>query len=292
MCDDLTELDNQKYLREKNSLNRRDFCKFTATAVGALAMPMAANAVEVVESDVTITMPNGEAEAFFVHPGSGKHPGILMWTDILGLRQAFRTMATRLAQSGYSVLVPNPFYRDSPIPVVPEGSSFKDPETRQYLRGLAGKLTQDAAFSDARTFVSFLDQQAAVDTDRKMGTAGYCMGGALIMRTAAALPDQIGAAASFHDGRLVTDAEDSPHLLIPNSPAHVLHAVAENDHQRTPETKGILAAAYEKAGVPAEIEVYEGALHGWCSLDSPVYNQVQAEKAWSRLLALYERALV
>lgn len=291
MCDDLTELDNQKYLEEKSGMNRRDFCKLTAMA-GVIAMtPAVANAVDVVKSNVVISTPDGEAEAFFVHPGSGKYPGILMWTDILGLRDAFRTMATRLAQSGYSVLVPNPFYRDSKIPVVPEGSSFRDDATRTYLRGLAGKLTQNAAFSDARAFISFLDKQQSVDTNKKIGTAGYCMGGALIMRTAAALPERVGAAASFHGGRLVTDAPDSPHLLIPNTPAEVLHAVAENDHERSPKTKGILAAAYEKAGVPAEIEVYEGALHGWCSLDSPVYNKVQAEKAWSRLLALYDRAL-
>ena len=292
MCDKLTELDNQKFLSKNGNLNRRDFGKLTAMASLMAMVPQVANALDVTESTVTIATPDGEAEAFFVHPSTGKHPGILMWTDILGLRNAFRVMARRLAESGYSVLVPNPFYRDAKIPVVPEGSSFGDTDTRNILRSYAGKLTQEAAFSDARTYISFLDEQPSVDTDRKIGTNGYCMGGPLIMRTAAAVPDRVGAAASFHGGRLVTDNEDSPHLLIPKTPAHILHAIAENDDEKAPETKNILAAAYKEAGIPAEIEVYEGAMHGWCSLDSPVYNEPQAEKAWARMLHLFETALV
>jgi len=291
MCDDLTELDNLRYAQNGGKINRRDFGKLTATASFLAMLPPVANAVDVVDSNVTVTTPDGESEAFFVHPAEGKHPGILMWTDILGLRNAFRTMATRLAQSGYSVLVPNPFYRDRPIPVVPEGSSFQDPDTRTLLRGFAGKLNQEAAFSDARAYIGFLDEQEPVDTSRKVGTNGYCMGGPLIMRTAAAVPDRVGAAASFHGGGLVTDRDDSPHLLIPNTPAHILHAVAENDDEKDPEVKNVLAAAYEAAGIPAEIEVYEGAMHGWCSLDSPVYNEAQAEKAWGRMLHLFETAL-
>lgn len=291
MCDDLTELDNQEYQQKGGTLNRRDFGKLTATASLLTMLPPVANAVDVVESNVTITTPDGEAEAYFVHPASGKHPGILMWTDILGLRNAFRTMATRLAQSGYSVLVPNPFYRSAKLPVVPEGSSFQDPDTRTLLRGMSGKLTQEAAFSDARAFIAFLDEQEPVDTNRKIGTNGYCMGGPLIMRTAAAVPDRVGAAASFHGGRLATDADDSPHLLIAKTPAHVLHAIAENDDEKDPEEKNILTAAYKEAGIPAEIEVYTGALHGWCSLDAPVYNEAHAEKAWARMLNLFETAL-
>lgn len=291
MCDDLTELDNEEFLRNGGKLNRRDFGKLSA-ATGLLAvLPPVANALEIVESNVNVTTPDGVSDGYFVHPATGKHPAILMWSDILGLRDAFRTMATRLAQSGYSVFVPNPFYRDAQVPVVPVGSNFKDKDTRAILRGFAGKLTQDAAFSDARAYIGFLDEQDSVDTSRKVGTAGYCMGGPLIMRTAAAVPDRVGAAASFHGGGLVTDRDDSPHLLIPKSPAHILHAVAENDDQKAPETKNVLAAAYKEAGIPAEIEVYEGALHGWCSLDSPVYNEAQAEKAWSRMLHLFETAL-
>ena len=291
MCDDLTQLDIEKLTTDGGKVNRRNFGKISAVASFVAMLPPVANAVDVVESNVTITTPDGEAEAYFVHPASGKHPGILMWTDILGLRTAFRTMATRLAQSGYSALVPNPFYRSAKVPVVPEGASFKDEDTRNLLRGMAGKLTQDAAFSDATAFVNFLDAQGAVDTNRQVGTAGYCMGGKLIMRTAAALPERIGAAASFHGGGLATDSPDSPHLLIPKSPAHVLHAIAANDDEKDPEAKNILANAYEEAGIPAEIEVYEGALHGWCSLDSPAYNEAAAEKAWSRMLNLFENAL-
>ena len=240
----------------------------------------------------TITTPDGEAEAYFVHPANGKHPAVLMWTDILGLRNAFRTMATRLAQSGYSVLVPNPFYRSAKIPVVPEGASFRDEDTRNLLRGYAGQLNQEAVFSDAKTFIGFLDQQDSVDTSKKVGTNGYCMGGPLVMRTAAAMSDRVGAGATFHAGRLVTDKDDSPHLLIPNTPAQMLHAVAENDDERSPDTKNILAQAYKDADIPAEIEVYEGTLHGWCSLDSSVYNQEQAERAWARMLHLFDTALV
>ena len=291
MCDDLTELDNEKYLREKGNLNRRDFGKLTAMAGLMATVPQVANAMDVVESNVMVTTPDGVSDGYFVHPATGKHPGILMWTDILGLRTAFRTMATRLAESGYSVFVPNPFYRSAKVPVVPEGSSFGDPDTRTLLRGYAGQLTQDAAFSDATAYIEFLDSQESVDTNRKIGTNGYCMGGPLIMRTAAAVPDRVGAAASFHGGGLVTDRPDSPHLLIPETPAHVLHAVAENDDEKSPDTKVVLAAAYEKAGIPAEIEVYEGAMHGWCSLDSPVYNEPQAEKAWGRMLVLFDSSL-
>jgi len=292
MCDDITELEDKKFFEKNGMINRRDFGKITGLA-GLMAMiPPVANAMDVTESNVTITTPDGEAEAFFVHPSSGKHPAILMWTDILGLRNAFRVMSKRLAEAGYSVLVPNPFYRDAKVPVVPEGASFGDEDTRNLLRGYAGKLTQEAAFSDAKAFIGFLDAQDSVDTNKKAGTNGYCMGGPLIMRTAAAVPDRVGAAASFHGGRLVTDKEDSPHLLIPKTPASVLHAIAENDHERSPETKDILIAAYKDAGIPAEIEVYEGARHGWCSLDSPVYNEVQAEKAWERMMHLFNTTLV
>ena len=291
MCDDLTELDNEEYARKGGRMNRRDFGKLTAIASMLALVPPVANALDVIESNVTITTPDGEAEAYFVHPTEGKHAAILMWTDILGLRNAFRTMATRLAQSGYSVLVPNPFYRSAKIPVVPEGASFRDPDTRSLLRGYAGELTQEAAFSDAKTFIAYLDQQESVDTSRKVGTNGYCMGGPLVMRTAAAVPDRVNAGATFHAGRLVTDKEDSPHLLIANTPAQMLHAVAANDDEKAPETKNVLAEAYNEAGIAAEIEVYEDTLHGWCSLDSPVYNEAQAEKAWSRMLSLYDRAL-
>ncbi len=156
---------------------------------------------------------------------------------------------------------------------------------------LAGTLTPNTAVTDAKAFVSFLDSQSSVEKKRKMGTTGYCMGGPFVFRTAAALPDRIGAGATFHGGGLVTDKPDSPHLLIPQMRAHFLVAIAENDDTRQPEAKIVLRDAFAKAHLPAEIEVYAGTLHGWCPPDSQVYNRDQAEKAWNRMLALFSNSL-
>jgi carboxymethylenebutenolidase len=245
----------------------------------------------VTESDVKITTPDGVADCYFVHPAKGAHAGVLVWPDILGLRPAFRAIGKRLAESGYSVLTVNPFYRQKPSPVVPAGASFADPEVRKMVMPLAQALSATTNTTDARAFVAWLDQQAAVNRKRKIGTTGYCMGGPIVMRTAAAVPDRIGAGASFHGGGLVTKNPDSPHLLVPSMKAHFLFAVAENDDQREPEAKNILRDTYAKANLPAEIEVYAGAAHGWCPPDSAVYNEKQAERAWSRLLALFGKAL-
>ena len=292
MCDELTEIDNESFSNGGGALSRRDFSKLSAAAIMSLMFPTNALGQEVVEkSDVMVNMRDGVSDCYYVRPSSGKHPAVLMWPDIKGLRPAFRAMGKRLAMQGYSVLVVNPFYRDAKAPVVGEGASFSDPETRKFLIAMARKLTQNASMADARAYIEFLDAQDNVDTNRKVGTLGYCMGGPLIMRTAGAVPNRVGAAASFHGGGLVSDADDSPHLLIPSSSAHVLHAIAENDDERGPDAKNVLAAAYTAAGVPAEIEVYEGTLHGWCPPDSQVYNKIQAEKAWSRLTALFKTAL-
>jgi len=290
MCDVFTEKDNEEFLKSRG-INRRDFNKVGSLAALMAVLPVTACAQPIQEKVVEVTMPDGVSDCYYAAPSKGKHPAILMWPDIKGLRPAFKLMGKRMAENGYAVLVVNPFYRDAVAPVAGENPNFSDPETRKFLVRMARKLTQDAAMSDARAYINFLDAQKGVDTSRKVGTCGYCMGGPLIMRTAGARPDRVGAAASFHGGRLVTDKPDSPHLLIPNSPAHILHAIAENDDERTPEAKTILAQAYKAAGVPAEIEVYEGTKHGWCPPDSTVYNEAQAEKAWSRMLALYERAL-
>lgn len=292
MCNEQTEIDNEGFAKAGGMLNRRDFSKLSTAAIMTLMYPASALGQEAVEeSDVMVDMPDGVSDCYYVRPTSGTHAAVLIWPDIRGLRTAFKAMGKRLAMQGYSVLVVNPFYRDAKAPVVPEGASFRDPDTRKLLIGMARKLTQDASMSDARAYISFLDAQDAVDTNRKVGTMGYCMGGPLIMRTAGAVPERVGAAASFHGGGIVTDREDSPHLLIPQSPAHVLHAIAENDDERGPEAKHVLAAAYKAAGIPAEIEVYEGTLHGWCPPDSSVYNEAQAERAWARVSALFERAL-
>jgi carboxymethylenebutenolidase len=216
---------------------------------------------------------------------------VIVWPDIVGLRPAFRMMGKRLAESGYAVLVVNPYYRRIKAPVFPEVASFQDPATREVLMPLARSLSAETNVTDAKAFVAFLDSQAAVDKNRRIGTTGYCMGGPMTMRTAAAVPDRIGAGASFHGGRLVTDGEDSPHLLVPEMQASFLFAVAANDDEREPEAKNVLRETFAAANLPAEIEVYEGAMHGWCPPDSAVYNEAQAERAWSRLLALFETAL-
>jgi len=290
MCDEVTQEDVDDFLN-RSGVTRRQFGKLSAAAGLAMMLPRVANAQAVTKTDVDVTTPDGVADCYFVHPSSGQHPAVLIWPDILGLRPAFEAMGERLAQSGYSVLVVNPFYRDARSPVVGEGASFGQPETREIVLPMARNLNAETHFTDARAFVSFLDRQAAVDISRRIGTTGYCMGGPMVMRTVAAVPDRLGAGATFHGGGLATDADDSPHLLIPNTTAHMLHCVAANDDENDPEAKTTLREAYAAAGIPAEIEVYDGTMHGWCPPDSQVYNEAQAERAWSRLLVLLESAL-
>ena len=287
MCDERTDADTTKYLRARE-MTRRQFGAVSAGAGLAMLLPRAANAQAVTESEVDVPTPDGVADSYFVHPAGGAHPGVLIWPDAFGLRPAKRQMAKRLAESGYSVLVVNQYYRSQRAPIT-DSTDFA--ELREVLMPLMGTLSPETHVTDARAFVSFLDSQASVDSNRKMGTMGYCMGGPITMRTAAALPDRIGAGASFHGGGLVTDQPDSPHLLVPQMTAHYLFAIAENDDQSQPAAKDVLREAFADAGLPAEIEVYEGALHGWCPPDTQVYHEAQAERAWSRLLALFESAL-
>lgn len=290
MCDNDTLADDEAYLA-KSRMSRR---RFSGLALGAAAMatlPRVAHAATVVESDVMVSTPDGEADCYFVHPDSGRHPAVIVWPDIVGLRPAFRAMGKRLAESGYSVLVVNPYYRTQRAPVVGPGASFADAETRAVLLPLARSLSPDTNVTDAKAFVAFLDAQAAVDTTRGIGTTGYCMGGPITMRTAAAVPERIRAGASFHGGGLATDQANSPHLLVGDMRADFLFAVAENDDERDPKAKELLREAFAKTNLNAEIEVYEGAMHGWCPPDSRVYHEAQAERAWARLLVLFERAL-
>lgn len=290
MCDN-DSFDDMTRDRLRSGMSRRQFGAFTL-GVSAIAMlPAVANAAQTQDAEVEIKTADGTADAYFVHPARGKHPGVLIWPDILGLRPAFRQMGKRLAESGYSVLVVNPFYRIQKAPTAPEHADFNDPATRQTLLGQMGTLNATTTAVDAKAFVTWLDSQPAVDKKRKLGTTGYCMGGPLTMRTAAAFPDRVGAGGSFHGGSLVTDKPDSPHLLIPQIKAQYLFAIAENDDQRQPEAKDVLREAFAKAKVPAEIEVY-AAQHGWCPPDSQLYNEALAEKAWGRLLALFKTALV
>ncbi len=291
MCDEETIRDAEDHLRRSGNVTRRGFGALSAGAGLAMLLPRAADALAVTARNVAIPTPDGTADCHFVHPSAGAHPGVLIWPDALGLRPAFERMARRLAESGYAVLVVNPFYRKAKAPILPEGASFRDPETREVVFPLMRSLSPKTNLTDAKAFVGFLDGQAAVARDRKMGTTGYCMGGSMTMRTAAAFPDRIGAGASFHGGRLVTDRPDSPHLLVGKMKAHYLFAIAENDDKKEPGAKTALREAFAAAKLPAEIEVYAGTLHGWCPPDSAVYNEAQAERAWARMLALFKTAL-
>ena len=286
MCDqDHFEKDRHEY-ESSGSVTRRQFGVLLGAGV-AMMLPRVANAVAVTESDVNVMTPDGTADCYFVHPATGTAPGVLMWPDIFGLRPAFRQMGKRLAESGYAVLVVNPFYRVKKAPIAAAGSATPIPE----LMPLAQALNETIQMTDAKAFIGWLDGQASVAKNRKVGTQGYCMGGPIAFRTAAAVPDRVGAVASFHGGGLVTNMPNSPHLQAAKTKAQLLIAIAANDDMRSPDEKNVLKETFAKANVPAEIEVYAGAAHGWCPPDSQVYNEPQAEKAWNRLLALYGKAL-
>jgi carboxymethylenebutenolidase len=290
MCDQEHYIEDlQKYLNS-GMVTRRRFGALTAGMSLMMMLPRAADALDVSEKDVAIKTPDGLADAYFVYPSTGAHAAVIVWPDILGLRPSFRQMGKRLAESGYAVLVVNPYYRKQHAPVVPNGAVFTDEATRNTVMPLMQSLNATTHVTDARAFIAWLDSQPPVDKNRKIGTTGYCMGGPIAMRTAAAVPDRVGAAASFHGASLVTDSADSPHLLIPQMKAQFLFAIAENDDQREPEAKNVLREAFETAGLPAEIEVYP-APHGWGPPDSSFYNEAQAERAWGRLLVLLNNAL-
>ncbi|HYB96437.1 MAG TPA: dienelactone hydrolase family protein [Vicinamibacterales bacterium] len=289
MCDQDHYDDDLKAYKDRSALSRREFGALSLGAGMAMVLPRDANAQTVTESDVKIATPDGTCDAYWVHPAKPT-AAVLVWPDIVGLRPAFRQMGKRLAESGYAVLTVNPFYRQKPAPVVPDGAKFSDPDTRKVLIGFAGGLNATTHNTDAKAFIAWLDAQPQVDKRRKIGTTGYCMGGPIVMRTAAAVPDRVGAGCSFHGGGLTTKNPDSPHLLIPQMNAAFLIAVAENDDKRDPESKHILRQAFDAAKKQAEIEVYPAA-HGWCPPDAEVYDREQAEKAWSRMLALFKTAL-
>jgi carboxymethylenebutenolidase len=286
MCEqDQFEKDRQEY-DARGLVTRRQFGVLVGAGV-ALMLPRVVNAVAVTDADVNVTTPDGSADCYFVHPASGAAAGVLMWPDIFGLRPAFRQMGKRLVESGYSVLVVNPFYRVKKAPTAEKGGATPIDQ----VRPLAQALNETTQTTDAKAFIGWLDQQPSVAKNRKIGTQGYCMSGPFAFRTATTVRDRVGAVASFHGGGLVTSAPNSPHLQAAQSAAQFLVAIAENDDQRSPNDKNVMKETFAKANLPAEIEVYAGAAHGWCPSDSQVYNEPQAEKAWARLLALYGKAL-
>ena len=292
MCDEITELENQGFYEKE--VTRREFNLMAGGAAISLAFAGCAPgepAAGITENDVSIDTPDGTADAYFAHPSKGAHAAVLIWPDIVGLRPAFKMMAKRLAGDGYSALVINPYYRQVKGALVEVGQSFRDPGVREKIIPFARALSQETNRTDTRAFVDWLDKQAAVDTSRKIGTTGYCMGGPMTMIAAAERPDRIGAGASFHGGGLNTDRPNSPHLLIPKMNASYLIAVAENDDERNPTSKDVLKEAFAAANLPAEIEVYAGTKHGWCPPDSAVYDEAMANKAWDRTLVLFDKAL-
>lgn len=285
---------------QQNRQTRRDFVALSV-AGGLVAASSSASAAEpeLIETEVEIKTPDGTCDATFIRPKSGTHPGVLIWPDAFGLRPALRDIGRRIAAEGYSALVPNPYYRVSKAPFLDAAHfNFQSQDDMAKLRPLMASVGAPGnAEKDAIAYIAFLDAQKETDRTKKIGTQGYCMGGPLVMRTAATVPDRVGAGASFHGGGLVTDKPDSPHLLAPKIKARMYIGIAASDDARQPDAKDKLKEAFATANVPAEIEVYAGTQHGWCIPDmpardgAPIYNKPEAERAWAKLVALYKLAL-
>ncbi|MGZ2410697.1 carboxymethylenebutenolidase [Sphingomonas sp. F9_3S_D5_B_2] len=288
MCDS----DNHQGFIADTNVTRRSVVLTLSSVAAAAGVPTAAFAATVVETDVMVSTPDGSADAVLFHPaGPGPWPAVLMWPDILGLRPVFREMGRRLASAGYTVLVPNPFYRSKRAPVVTGAFDFNKPDDRAKLMKLREALTSVGVDRDAEAYIAFLDRQKHTDKRKAVGVQGYCFAGPLAFRTAAVRPDRVKAVATFHGGGLVTKEPDSPHLLIPKTKASFLVAIARNDDRKQPEAKDTLKAAFKAAGRPAIVEVYS-ADHGWCVPGSEPYDHAAAEHAWAELLRLYRAKLV
>lgn len=283
---------------DNDELTRRDFVTTVAAGIVAAGAELGAQA-GVTETNVEIKTPDGTCDAAFIHPATGAHPAVIIWPDAFGLRPSMRNMAKRLAAAGYSVLVPNPFYRVAKSPIWEDASKVNFQTERPKITPLMGSIQADGAVEkDAPAFIAWLDMQKEVDRNKKIGTQGYCMGGGLVVRTAAAVPNRVGAGASFHGGGLVTQNPNSPHLLAPKIKGRMYFGIATNDDMQQPDAKTKLKEAFDAAKVPAEIEVYSMAQHGWCVPDmpaganGPIYKMDDAERAWGKLMALYKAGLV
>lgn len=288
MCDDLTALEEEQ-ARAVKGLSRREFAAIGAAGVLAActARESQAKGRALREAMVSVPTPDGAADAFFVYPATGKHPAVILWPDIAGLRDAYKEMARRLAADGFAVLAVNHYYRAAKAPLLATMAEWRTPAGQEKLKPAIATLSPAHTVRDATAFVAWLDRQAAVDKRKGIGTQGYCQTGSFAIRSAAALPKRIKAAASFHGGGLVTDQPDSPHRLFAQSNAGFLIAIGRNDDAKAPGDKDALRAAGQASGRPVEVEVYK-ADHGWCTLDAPVYDKAEADRAWARLLALYK----
>lgn len=282
MCDDYTADDFSRLDRRAFSLLGAGLALTGCTAIAA------EGSGELTERMVSITTADGVCDAFFVHPGKGKHPGVVMWPDIAGLREAKKIMARGLAAQGFAVLVVNPYYRSGPAPIMKSFAEYRTPGGQAKVGPMRAMLTPEAITRDAKAYVAFLDGQDAVDPKRKIGSNGYCMGGPFTVRTAAAVPGRVGVAVSLHGAGLVTDAPDSPHRLLEKTKASYIFAIARNDDAKQPEVKNELRRAADAAKRPAEVEVY-AADHGWCVPDSPAYDPGEADRAWKAMVALFAK---
>jgi carboxymethylenebutenolidase len=285
----------------QQGVSRREFTALSVATGLAVASgtTLGATGHEVVDTPVQIKTPDGTCDAALVHPkGKGSWPGVILFPDAFGLRPVLRDMAKRLAADGYTVVVPNQFYRSMKVPPSGVSLNFQSKDDMAKFAQLRAPLTQEAVMRDGTAFVAYLDSQHVVDRKRKIGVVGYCMGGPMTLQTAAAVPGRVGAGASFHGGGLVTDKPDSPHLLVPKIKARYYFGIAGSDDAKQPDAKVELQKAFGAAKLPAKIEVYTGTLHGWCikdmpvQADKPIYDEAQAERAWGELTHLYQHALV
>ena len=293
MCERDNLTDWGRSARHDWSLNRRDFAAMAAlgTLTACAGVGSGGQPAGLVEETVRVTTPDGVMDAFYVAPASGRHPAILTWPDIAGLREAFKVMARRLAGQGYAVLVANQYYRSGPAPMFADFAAFQANDGFEKAGVMRKALTPDAIMRDATAAIGWLDGRAEVDTAKGVGTNGYCMGGPFTVFTAAAVPARVRAAASLHGGGLVKpDDPQSPHQLLARTRASYLFAIGQNDDAKEPNVKTVLRQAAEQAGRPAEVEVYP-ADHGWTVIDSPSYDKAAAERAWDRMSALFAGAL-
>ena len=273
-------------------MSRREFAALGAVATAVALTPLDGAKAQghPSETNVKFDAPDGQMDAFFIHPVDGKHPAIIVWPDIAGPRDAFSSMGRRLAREGYSVLILNPYYRDKEAPQFDDFDDWRNNGGMDKVAPWREKLTAEAVMSTAKAVVAWLDMQDSVDTARGIGVQGYCMGGPFAVWTAAAAPERVKAAATFHGGGLVGEEDTSPVRLLGQTQASYLFAIARNDDQRAPGDNDALKAAAAAAGRPAEIKVYR-ADHGWTVADSPVYNYDEDDASWERLLELYSTAL-